>query len=153
MDAGDHESAGTHALRFVVPGKPRGKGRGRAFAFKNKTTGKLGARVFTPDATAAYENLIKLEAQRAGARVLQGPVVVKITAFYAVPKSTAKARRGDMLADRIRPTVKPDADNIVKAVFDGLNGVCFVDDVQVVGHSLSKFYDIEPRLEIQVRPA
>lgn len=44
-----------------------------------------------------------------------------------------------------------DCDNHLKAIFDALNGVCFVDDSQIVTCSCQKFTDREqPRIEIEL---
>jgi Holliday junction resolvase RusA-like endonuclease len=49
------------------------------------------------------------------------------------------------------PTTKPDADNVVKAVFDGLNGVAFRDDVQVVDLRVRKRYSATPAVRVQLQ--
>ncbi|MEG1247059.1 RusA family crossover junction endodeoxyribonuclease, partial [Gordonibacter sp.] len=56
----------------------------------------------------------------------EGPVSVTIDVFRALPNSRPKrvAYEPD--------TVSPDADNIAKAVLDGLNGIAYEDDRQVV---------------------
>ena len=38
-----------------------------------------------------------------------------------------------MLEWEIRPTKRPDLDNIAKAVLDALNGLAYQDDSQIVG--------------------
>ena len=40
----------------------------------------------------------------------------------------------------IKPTKKPDADNIVKIICDALNGVAYKDDTQVVELDFKKVY-------------
>lgn len=54
------------------------------------------------------------------------PVAVRIDIYRALPKSTP--RRIESEPD----TIKPDVDNVAKAVLDGLNGVAYDDDAQVV---------------------
>ena len=49
------------------------------------------------------------------------------------------------------PTKKPDLDNVLKAVLDGLNGIAFVDDSQVVNVCMAKHYDLTPRVAVTVR--
>lgn len=39
-----------------------------------------------------------------------------------------------------RPSKKPDVDNIIKIVLDGLNGIAYDDDKQVVYASCKKMY-------------
>lgn len=120
--AGEMQDA---VLRFSVPGLVRGKGRPRMMAFVDKKSGKAKARGYTPQQTAAYENLVKLAAEEAGARPVDGPVLVRLTIWMAIPKSTPKAKRALMAQGVMRPTRKPDIDNVVKAVMDGLNTVAF----------------------------
>lgn len=55
-------------------------------------------------------------------------IVLRITAFYAIPKSYTKKDKLAAAEHRIRPTTKPDVDNCAKAILDALNGVCYLDD-------------------------
>jgi Holliday junction resolvase RusA-like endonuclease len=50
----------------------------------------------------------------------------------------------------IRPTKKPDADNILKAVLDALNGLAYNDDSQIVSARIEKLYSDNPRVEIVI---
>lgn len=134
-------------LRFTVPGKVRGKGRPR---FGKTKAGNAIA--FTDAKTAAYENLIKLAARDAGARMIEGPVAVIATITIEIPKSASKKQRAEMLAGRVAPCRKPDIDNVVKALMDGLNTVAFRDDVQVVQLGAAKRWGNEPSLRVIVKP-
>jgi Holliday junction resolvase RusA-like endonuclease len=49
-----------------------------------------------------------------------------------------------------RPTKKPDIDNIVKAILDGMNGIVYVDDKQVVDLNLTKVYSATEGIDIMV---
>lgn len=133
-------------VAFVVPGQPQGKGRPRI--------GKVGAhaRMFTPPKTVAYQGLVALAAQQAMGRMtqMQGPVSVDLSLEFGVPASWSKGKRADALMDAIKPTVKPDADNVVKAVFDGLNGVLWRDDVQVTDLRVRKKYAEQPCVRVWV---
>lgn len=55
-----------------------------------------------------------------------GAVALYIDVYRALPKSTP--RRIEYSPD----TLKPDLDNIAKAIMDGLNGIAYEDDAQVV---------------------
>jgi Holliday junction resolvase RusA-like endonuclease len=57
-----------------------------------------------------------------------------------------------MLAWKMWPTKKPDADNILKLAADSLNGLAYVDDKQIVSAVIHKFYSDRPRLEINIVP-
>ena len=51
-----------------------------------------------------------------------------------------------------KPTKKPDVDNIIKVVLDGLNKTAYEDDKQVVKVSLEKIYTKEDeRIEFDVK--
>lgn len=129
---------------FTVLGEPRGKGRPR---FARKT-----GRAYTPERTAAYESLIAMEYRRqvGAAPVLDGCVALRVDAYFGIPKSGTKARRERMERGELRPVKRPDADNILKAVADALNGVAYRDDAQIVACSLEKRYSSTPRLEVTV---
>lgn len=133
---------------FTVPGPPQGKARARTV--RNKNTGKTVS--FTPDSTVLYENLIKTCYMNAGGGILNNkePVMLIVTAYYPIPQSTGKKMKEKMLNDEIRPTKKPDADNVLKAVNDALNGLAYADDSQVCDQRISKFYSENPRLDIVI---
>ena len=48
------------------------------------------------------------------------------------------------------PTKKPDLDNVLKAVLDGLNGIAFVDDSQVVAITVRKKYTLTPSVAVAI---
>lgn len=63
-----------------------------------------------------------------------GPVAVRIDVYDALPKSRPKRVEAEP------NTAKPDADNVAKAVLDGLNGVAWEDDAQVVSLMVIKHH-------------
>ncbi len=134
------------AIRFTVPGEPQGKGRPRI--------GKIGqhARMFTPAKTVAYEGLVAHAAQQAmaGSAPLDGACRIELDVLCTVPASWSQRKQRDALAGLIRPTKKPDADNVLKAVCDGLNGVAWKDDVQAVEVVLRKAYGITPGVHVRL---
>lgn len=139
----------TDRLSFTVPGAPYGKGRPRVGRVQGRP------RLFTPDKTLAYESLIAAvaHAAMAGRPLYDGPVSATLLIRCAVPASWSKRKQADALAGLIRPTTKPDVDNVEKAVFDGMNGVVWRDDVQVVDVVKSKAYAATPGVWVEVRPA
>ena len=91
--------------------------------------------------------------QAAGNRVFADDAMldVRIIAYYEIPKSTSKKKRAEMLAHKIRPTKKPDWDNIGKIVCDSLNLVAYHDDSAVVDSQVRKFYSEQPRIEVIIQ--
>lgn len=123
-------------VRFVVPGEPQGKGRPRAVRVGH------GVRMYTPAKTEAYEDLVALQGRKAmaGRDPLQGPLALDLVAVVSVPTSWTKKRRAAALAGMEWPAKKPDADNVAKTIADGLNGIVYSDDAQVVDLRVVKRY-------------
>jgi Holliday junction resolvase RusA-like endonuclease len=84
----------------------------------------------------------------AGAPMLEGPVRCVLSIDCQVPESWSGKKRQAALTGSLMPTTKPDTDNVVKAVFDGCNGVAFKDDVQVVELYVRKRYRATPGLRV-----
>ena len=68
-----------------------------------------------------------------------------------VPASWSKKKQAQALDGLMFPTKKPDVDNVVKAIFDALNGIVWGDDVQVVWLAASKRYDAIPGVLVGIR--
>jgi Holliday junction resolvase RusA-like endonuclease len=135
-------------ITFTVPGNPVGKGRPRM--------GRSGgfARMYTPEKTVSYESLVAMAGHEAmaGRSVLEAAVAVTMDIRVAIPASWSKKKRAAALAGQIRPTTKPDIDNVEKAIFDGLNGVTWKDDVQVVDVRKGKRYSDTPGVWVEIQP-
>lgn len=127
---------------FVVDGSPVGKGRPRFV----RATGHT----YTPDKTKEYEQRIAEEYARKGGKMMDGYIAVKIYAVYKIPTTTSKAKREQMLRGAIKPTVKPDLDNVLKIVLDGLNKVAYDDDRQVTSVVVAKAYGETPYIEVSI---
>lgn len=76
---------------------------------------------------------------------------MRIMAYYGVPKSVSKKKKALMLEGKIRPTKKPDMDNVMKIVADSLNQVAYKDDTQIVDAQCRKFYSVKPRIEVIIK--
>jgi len=128
-----------------LAGTPQGKGRGRAAVVNGR------AHVFTPAKTRSYEAQLRYAGEQAmaGRPPSDAPIRLTMTVCLAVPQSWSKKKRAQALSGRVWPTVKPDADNSLKLT-DALNGICFVDDKQIVIVSLMKVYSERPGLFIEV---
>lgn len=133
---------------FEILGEPKGKGRPKFTRAGNHV------RTYTPPETASYENLVKLEYQSQCGTFRFGDneyLDMRIYAFYGVPKSVSNKKRQLMLSEKIRPTKKPDMDNVVKIIADSLNGVAYKDDKQIVDTMVRKFYSDIPRVVIMIQ--
>jgi len=121
-------------IDIVIHGKPVGKARPR---FGRKKDG--GAVTYTPRETKNYEQAVAALAQCAmmGKTLMEGPLRVTICAYFQ-----HKTKIG-------YHTSRPDLDNIIKIILDGLNGVVFKDDASVVSIVAMKQYG-EERVEVMV---
>lgn len=136
-------------LDFIVYGPPQGKGRPRVGRFGG------GVRMFTPQKTVAYEGFVAhCGANAMGDRpLLEGAVELRLLIDVQIPASWSKRKQAQALAGEILPTTKPDVDNVIKAIGDGLNGVVWKDDVQVTDVITRKRYAEKPQVRVQIRPA
>lgn len=135
------------SIKFIVPGPPQGKARARTVRKKNGQTFS-----YTPENTVLYENSIKTFYLQETEKIFnhEEPLQVKITACFVPVKSTSKKRRAQMLNGDIRPTKRPDIDNIVKCILDGLNGVAYRDDTQVVRVEAVKIYAEKAEVRVEI---
>lgn len=128
-------------MTFEVLGEPKGKGRPRF-----TRTGHA----YTPETTAAYERQVKLSYLSKGGKRMEGPLYVGIEAVFGIPRSKCKRDKILMEKGEIYPTKKPDTDNIVKIILDGLNGTAYKDDAQVVAVTCQKRFGTVPRVIVNV---
>lgn len=117
-------------LLFSVDVRPKAKERPR-FAMGH---------VYTPKKTKDYETLIALSARKAGARPLESPLTIDITATFKRPVKSPS----------FYCVKRPDVDNLAKAITDGLNGVAYKDDSQIVELKIAKNYGTSDRVDIEI---
>ena len=100
-----------------------------------------------------YENLVKWCYQKEVGFMFpdDSMIDIEIIAFYEIPKSTSKKKRRLMLDKKLRPTKKPDWDNVGKIICDSLNKIAYRDDAMVVDAIVRKFYSEQPRVEVTMR--
>lgn len=78
-----------------------------------------------------------------------GPIRLIVHIGLPIPSSWSMKKQEAAAAGTIGATKKPDADNVVKALKDGMNGVVYVDDGQVVDLWISKRYARTPGVRIE----
>ena len=111
---------------LIIKGPPVAQGRPR-FA-------RIGAgvRTYDPAKSSDWKKDIAWQAKEQGARIMEGPLSVEVIFYLPRPKSLPKK-----ILHHIK---KPDLDNLSKAVQDGLKGIAFRDDSQIVSLAARKVY-------------
>lgn len=135
-------------ISFRIWGDPKGKARPRVL--KN-------GRAYTPKTTADYELRVLKECRetmqlyRTFGWMDGEPLVMDIQAYFSIPKSYSKKKVDLIERGFVKPTKKPDADNIAKIICDALNGALYKDDAQIVSLHVSKHYTKgEPYVRVKV---
>jgi len=108
-------------FEFVIPGKPYPLKRPRRASFGD---------MFDPKENVQAKLLVAQIARLAIRSPMEGPVVLCATFLFERPKSHyGKSLKASA---PIYHTQRPEVDNLIKTVLDGLNGIAWGDDAQVV---------------------
>lgn len=127
-------------VEFTIYTEPVAKARARAGA---------GGRFYTPKKTSDYEAVIAMHAKQAmkSLQPIDSACCLSLVFHMPIPKSWSQKKRAQAISGELKHISKPDLDNLIKAVKDGLNGIIWVDDSQVVLVVAEKKYSENPRVE------
>lgn len=127
---------------FIIPGKCATKGSANSFI--DPRTGRKvwkasNAKLHT------WTKDCKKAAMAAKVPLIYKPhgVAMSVVVEFVKPKS----------AKQTVPSVKPDADKLLRAIFDALTGIAYADDSQVVSVALAKQYGPSERVIVTVEKA
>jgi Holliday junction resolvase RusA-like endonuclease len=130
---------------IVIPGVISPKGRPRF------TTRSGFVRTYTDEKTRKTESHIgRCAIDQIGKILLAGALSVCIHVGLEIPKSKTKRWKADAAAGIIYPMTRRDIDNYAKACLDGLNGIAWADDGQVVDLRATKRYMEAPQTAITI---
>lgn len=117
---------------FCIPGEPMGKGRPRF----NSQSG----RTYTPAKTKNYEDWVRACCMEHfhGFFPAGTPIKAEIYAFFPVPASDSRVKKKKKLLAVLKPTKKPDFDNLGKIVCDAINDIAYRDDCQITHATVVK---------------
>lgn len=104
---------------------------------------------FTAPKVRGYQTVIRDYAYEAMEKrpPFDGPCRIRIDALYPWPASWSKRKRE---REGVYKKSKPDADNIWKALADGLNGIAFTDDARIADARVVKLYSETPGLVVEI---
>ena len=135
------------SIMFTVYGHPVAKGRPRF-----STRGKFPV-AYTPEKTKTYETEVGMMARAAmgASKALEGALEACIYVTFPIPASYSKKRTEACLSNFEKHTKRPDLDNVVKAVIDGMDKIVFDNDSQITSIYATKVYGTVAKVEILVR--
>ncbi|HBG8471019.1 TPA: RusA family crossover junction endodeoxyribonuclease, partial [Clostridioides difficile] len=107
-------------------------------------------RTYTPNKTRDYEELIRWLYQSKVKYYFEGYIKMTLRCYYSIAKSNSKKIKEQKRNNVLRPSKKPDIDNVIKVVADSLNGIAYKDDTQIVEVVASKYYSDKPRVEVMI---
>jgi Holliday junction resolvase RusA-like endonuclease len=135
---------GNAPITVVYDGTPQAKARARF--------GRGHA--YTPQATVDYQHALGWQAKAAMIGRKPFRCAVRVTALFELPtpSSWTTTQRNRAIAGTVKPTTKPDIDNLLKAALDAINGIVVADDAQAVEIIARKVYGVNPKTIVTVAP-
>ena len=100
---------------------------------------------YDPPECREYKKMVRLFANQAvakqkGFKPYERAVEVVMWFFFAMPASFSDVELLEAANGRLRPTGRPDLDNLAKGVMDAVKGILWKDDSIVVTLHVKKFY-------------
>lgn len=129
-------------INFRVNTRPVPKARARVTRYGS----------YTPQKTVDFEKTIGWEFKRSypNHQMILTAIRITIVACFKVTPSWTKKKKLSALDGSMRHTMKPDIDNLAKAIMDGLNGIAYKDDNQVCELVIKKVYGENDFVEIEI---
>lgn len=146
----DQESE-VRTITLVIYGEPVPQGRPKVARIGNRVV------AYDPPKSRKYKDLVKLWATTQlkkvdGFKMFSGAVCVDITFYLPIRPSWPKQKRLDAEYGVLRPTKKPDVDNLYKGLVDALTGITWKDDSIITDASIKKRYTADTsRTEITIK--
>lgn len=110
-------------------------------------------RIFTPKKIKDYVEMIQWQIKPfAPSEPLTCPILVEITCYFSVPKSTPAKKRQQMLNGVIHHTSYPDEDNCSYLIRNALKKIVYEDDRQITDNIGHKRWGEKDKIVIKVVP-
>lgn len=129
-----------NTLNYVIYLIPKGTPRPRS--------GKHG--VFYVKGAKDNKTFFKEFSKNFDITLITTPCKFKCKCYMPIPNSMKPYEKVLSELGFIRPTSKPDWDNLAKTYCDMIQDIILYDDSLIVEGSLSKFYSIKPRIEVEI---
>ena len=138
-------------ITFFVPGIPVAKGSAKAFY--NRATGRAMITQTNRDKQKPWASMIGYCAQEAGCKPSADAIALSLC--FVMPRPKNHFRTGNN-SDTLKPsapdyhTSRPDLDKLIRCVKDGLTGVAYRDDSQVIIVYAEKKYGLSPGVSVEI---
>jgi len=134
-----------NVLKIEIPGDVQAQQRPKFSRYGNNVS------VRDPKESKDYKSFVRLVAsQVAPDTLITEEVRLRIDVYRKIPKSFSKKKHQQAVDGELRPTTKPDVDNLAKGIKDGLSKVIWHDDSQVTELFVRKWYSDNPRAEVTI---
>ena len=134
-----------NVLKIEIPGDVQAQQRPKFSRYGNNVS------VRDPKESKDYKSFVRLVASQVAPDVLiTEEIRLRIDVYRKIPKSFSKKKHQLALNGELRPTTKPDIDNLAKGIKDGLSKVIWHDDSQVTEMVARKLYSDNPRAEVTI---
>lgn len=140
-------------IQFNIPIIPKPLERARTDRIRTKTGKTITVTHKSKRQKIAEEQIMVFLSRYKPADLITGQIELGVKVFYPIPKSWPKYKQENAVYGLIRPTGKPDLDNLIKQITDRMNGLFFRDDSQIVEYATGtgKYYGENPRWEILIK--
>lgn len=134
-----------NVLKIEIPGDVQAQQRPKFSRYGNNVS------VRDPKESKDYKSFVRLVAsQVAPDALITEEIRLRIDVYRKIPKSFSKKKHQQAVDGELRPTTKPDIDNLAKGIKDGLSKVIWHDDSQVTELVARKLYSDNPRAEVTI---
>ncbi|PJO42920.1 RusA family crossover junction endodeoxyribonuclease [Lysinibacillus xylanilyticus] len=135
-----------NTLTFEIPGVIQPQERPRL-----SRQGK-GMRTHDAPKSKDFKDFVMLVAyQYKPSELITEPIKLKADIYLMPPQNLRTGPKRKLIASgELRPTKKPDLDNLIKGIKDGCNKIIWHDDSQIVDMTVRKFYSEQPRAEVMI---
>lgn len=134
-----------NVLKIEIPGDVQAQQRPKFSRYGNNVS------VRDPKESKDYKSFVRLVASQVAPDVLiTEEIRMSIDVYRKIPKSFSKKKHQQAVDGVLRPTTKPDIDNLAKGIKDGLSKVIWRDDSQVTELVARKWYSDNPRAEVTI---
>lgn len=127
-------------ITLWVAGDPVAQGRAR---FARVGT---GVRTFDPKKSRDWKQFIALRANSEGVKPFPQSIPLSVVVVFHLSRPASVS-----VKKRPYPICKPDLDNFIKAAKDGLKGIAWHDDSQVIRIAAEKIYSETPGVRITIQ--